>query len=325
MIGERLGKYTILETIGTGSMGVVYKAEDPEQSRPVALKLVRSHVLYDTALRERFLQGLLAASEIRHPGVNPILEIGDENDDFFVVTPYLQGKSLAQFAEGKSLPWRHAFAIACSAAEGLGAIHRGGAVHRAVKPSNIWLEANGSVLLLDCCVARFTEMHKSAGRSARPPKVDFADTLIPLGALAYMSPEQVRGAAVDHRTDIFSLAAVLYEMLTGRHPFEARNSLSRMSAILEGEPPPASSRAPGIPCEVDAILNKAMAKSPENRYQTVGEFADVLRAMQENPAPPMPATRSTRVGFGISPAVPIAVMILLLTLIAGIYYFLTLN
>jgi serine/threonine-protein kinase len=324
MIGERLGKYTILETIGTGSMGVVYKAEDPALSRPVALKLVRSHILYDTALRERFLQGLLAASEIHHPAVNQILEIGDENDDFFIVTRFLEGRTLGQLAEGKAVPWRQAFAIALSVADGLAAIHRGGAVHRGVKPSNIWLETDGNVLLLDCCVARFTEMHKQSARSSRPPKIDFADTLIPLGALAYMSPEQVRGAAVDHRTDIFSLAAVLYEMLTGRHPFEARNSLSRMSAILEAEPPPASSRTPGTPFGVDAILGRAMAKSPENRYQTVGEFAEALRLVRESPAAPMPAPRSTRKAR-LSPAMQIGIVTLLLALVAAIVYFLTLN
>jgi serine/threonine protein kinase len=319
MIGERLGKYTILETLGTGSMGTVYKAEDPDRRLPVVVRLVRAQVLFDAERRERFLQQMLLASGIRHPALCPILEIGDENDDLFVVTPYISGKTLARYTEGKLLPWRTSVNIAAGIAEALSAVHAAGAVHRAVKPSNIWLKEHGAILLSDCGVARFTEIEKPSRSGPRLARVDFADTLIPLGALSYMSPEQIRGAAVGHRSDIFSLGAVLYELLTGKHPFEARNSLSRMSAILEGQPPAPSARVPGVPIELDRILRKALEKSPEDRYSTMDEFASALRSVCRNPGMSMPAAVPRRPDFRF--AAWTAGVLLILALAAGIYYF----
>jgi serine/threonine-protein kinase len=320
MIGERLGKYTILQTLGTGSMGTVYKAEDPDQRRPVAVRLVRSHVLFDAERRERFLQQMLLASEIRHPALCPILEIGDENDDFFVVTPYIGGRTLARYTEAKPLPWRTSINVAVAVAEGLSAVHAAGAVHRAVKPSNIWVNEDGSILLSDCCVARFTEIVRPIRRGPHRARVDFADTLIPLGALSYMSPEQVRGTAVGHRSDIFSLGAVLYELLTGKHPFEARNSLSRMSAILEGQPPAASARVPGVPFELDRILRKALEKSPEDRFATMDDFAAALRAVYRNPGLFLPPAAPHRPDFPIA-GWTVGVLLFLILIAAGFYYF----
>ncbi len=279
MIGEKLGKYTILETLGSGSMGTVYKAEDPD-SRVVALKLIRSQVLYDIERRERFLQGILAASLVHHEGLCPILELGDDSDDFFLVMPYLEGKTLEQYVERKPLPWPRALDIVLSAAEALSAAHSAGALHRGLKPSNIWILKNGSVVVTDCSVARFTEISRRRLTRAGQSRVEFADTLIPLAALAYMSPEQVRGEAVDCRTDIFSLGAILYEMLSGRHPFDARNSLSRMSAILEANPPLPSSKLGSIPPQLSEIVRKSLAKEPANRYGTMSEFATDLRAVR---------------------------------------------
>ncbi len=279
MIGEKLGKYTILETLGSGSMGTVYKAEDPA-GRLVAVKLVRSQVLYDSERRERFLQGLLAASLVHHDGLCPILELGDDNDDFFVVMPYLEGRRLEQYLERRPLPWPRALDIVISAADALSAAHAAGALHRGLKPSNIWILKDGSVVVTDCSVARFTEIARRALTRTGGPRVEFADTLIPLAALAYMSPEQVRGEAVDCRTDIFSLGAILYEMLTGRHPFDARNSLSRMSAILEANPPLPSSRLGSIPPQLSEIVRKSLAKEPVNRYGSMSEFAGELKAVR---------------------------------------------
>lgn len=279
MIGEKLGKYMILETLGTGNMGTVYKAEDPE-GQIVAIKLVRSQVLFDVERRERFLQGILAASLARHEGICPILEIGDDNDDFFVVMPYLEGRTLEQCLEHKPVPWQRAVAIAIAVGQALAAAHAGRAVHRGLKPSNIWLQKEGTIIVADCSIARFTEMPKRPRTKSPGPRVDFADTLIPLAALAYMSPEQVRGDHVDARTDIFSLGAILYEMLTGRHPFDARNSLSRMSAILEAEPPPLTSKLGIIPQDLDRIVRKALAKEPSDRYGSMQDLVTQLETVQ---------------------------------------------
>jgi serine/threonine-protein kinase len=176
------------------------------------------------------------------------------------------------------------------------AIHDAGATHRALKPANIWIlnDHEPKVLLSDCCIARFTEIAKRGRIRSFGLGMDFAETLIPLGALAYMSPEQVRGEPVDCRTDIFSLGVVLYEMLSGRHPFETRNSLSCISAILEAEPPSLLSKHVVIPPQLGSILRKALAKNREDRYQSIKELlreldgarvnASLQRAPREMPA-----------------------------------------
>ena|SRR5437867_2531721 len=282
MIGEKLGKYTILENLGTGSMGSVYKAEDPTVGRLVALKLVKSRTLYSPEKRERFLQGLLAASEARHPGICPILEIGDDNDDFFVVMPFLEGQTLDQYTRGRALPWKDALDIAVRAGEALAAGHAAGAVHRGLKPANLWILKDGQVLVTDFGMARFTELGRG-GRMTLPSKrkLEFADTIIPMAALAYMSPEQVRGSPVDYRSDIFSFGAMLYEMLTGAHPFESLNSLSRMHAILEGDPAPAGSRGVLLPVELNSVLQRALAKAPEARYPNMHALLVELRQVRD--------------------------------------------
>jgi eukaryotic-like serine/threonine-protein kinase len=285
MIGEKLGKYTIQEVIGTGSMGTVYKAEDPE-GQTVAIKLIRSQILYNMERRERFLQCALIASETRHKAICPILEIGDDNDDFFIIMPFVSGKTLEQYMGKKPIPWAKAFDIALEAGAALQAIHKAGTVHRGLKPANVWIlnDREHSVLLSDCCIARFTEIG-DCGRRGRNPisGLDFADTLIPLGALAYMSPEQVRGEPVDCRTDVFSLGVILYEMLSGRHPFESRNPLSQISAILEGEAPPLSHKQTDIPTGINSILRQALSKAPESRPQNMDELLAAIQTVR-NPA-----------------------------------------
>jgi len=282
MIGEKLGKYTILENLGTGSMGSVYKAEDPTAGRLVALKLVKAHTLYSPEKRERFLQGLLAASEARHPGICPILEIGDDNDDFFVVMPFLEGQTLDQYMSGRALPWKEAFDIAIRAGEALAAGHAAGAVHRGLKPANFWILKDGQVVVTDFGMARFTELEKG-GRMTLPSKrkLEFADAIIPMAALAYMSPEQVRGSPVDYRSDIFSFGVMLYEMLTGSHPFESRNSLSRMHAILEADPALVASRGVPLPPELNLVLQRALAKAPEGRHPNMHALLVELRQVRD--------------------------------------------
>jgi len=310
MIGEKLGKYTLLGAIGTGSMGTVYKAEDSATGSLVAVKLIRSKVLYDRERRERFLREIFPAMGIQHRGICPILEIGDDNDDFFVVMPFLEGSTLEHRMGQKALPWEHALDIAIGTAEGLAAAHAGGAIHRGLKPANVWILRDGSVLVTDCALARFTEISKDSGKA---PKANFAETLIPMGALAYMSPEQIRGNAVDSRTDIFSLGVLLYEMLTGHHPFESRNSLSRMSAIVEANPVAVTSRA-HVPAELDEVVSKALAKSPQDRYQSVTQLADSLRAIREKlPRPTSPALTAVK-SIGFFPRKTVMLLLLLLSL-----------
>jgi eukaryotic-like serine/threonine-protein kinase len=285
MIGEKLGNYTIVEIVGSGSMGTVYRAEDPD-GRPVAVKFVRSQILSSMAKRERFLQCLLTSSLVRHEGICPILEIGDDNDDFFVIMPFVQAQTLEQYMGKGPVPWTRALSISTAIASALEALHNAGAPHRGLKPANIWIRDahEPAIMLSDCCVARFTEIARRGEMRSCSVSVDFADTLIPLGALAYMSPEQVRGDTVDFRTDIFSFGVVLYEMLTGRHPFDAQSSLSRISAILEAEPPPLDSLQPPVRSQLDPIVRRALAKNPDDRYQSIRAFTDDLKRVQQDPA-----------------------------------------
>jgi eukaryotic-like serine/threonine-protein kinase len=281
MIGEKLGRYTIIEEIGSGSMGTVYRAGDGLDGRPVALKLVRANVLYDAERRERFLQCMLAASEIRHPGICPILEIGDDEDDFFVVTPFLQGETLDHVIRHHGTSLSQALRYAVAAGEALQAVHAAGAIHRAFKPANVWLQPDGSVILTDCGLARFTEIESRDKHQARLNRIDCADTIIPMSALAYMSPEQVRGDELDHRSDIFSFGVVLFEMMAGRHPFEARNSLARMSAILEAEPVFPALRRASLPRGSEAVIWKALSKNPVDRYGTMEQMLEHIRQLRD--------------------------------------------
>lgn len=258
-------------------MGAVYKAEDPG-GELVAVKVVRSQVLYNMEKRERFLQCLLVASEIRHQGICPILEIGDDNDDFFIIMPFVRGKTLERYMGKTAVPLNHALDIGLSIVSTLKSIHEAGAAHRGLKPANIWIvdQEELRVILTDCCIARFTELGRRWKSRTHRMSMDFADTLIPLGALEYMSPEQVRGEPVDHRTDIFSLGVVLYEMLAGRYPFTAATSLSRISAILEADPAPLFPREGSLPRQLDLILRKSLAKDPRDRFQNIADLESEL-------------------------------------------------
>jgi eukaryotic-like serine/threonine-protein kinase len=282
MIDEKVGKYTIVEIVGIGNIGTVYKAEDPE-GRLVAIKHVRSHILCSMEKRELFLQCALAASEIRHKGICPIIEIADENDDFYIITPFVTGKTLDKYMVKKNLPWLRSLDIVLEAGEALAAIHATGVAHRGLKPANIWIlnDPPLSVLLSDCCIARFTEIADREKVRSSGFEVDSADSLIPLGALSYMSPEQVRGDPIDCRTDIFSLGVVLYELLSGRHPFETRDSIACISSILEAEPSPFAAKHASTPFGLDSIIYKALAKKPAMRYQNIKEMLADLQSVRD--------------------------------------------
>jgi serine/threonine-protein kinase len=302
MIGQEIGRYRVIECLGTGSMGSVYKAQDSETGRLVALKIIRSHILYDPPKRERFLHGLLAVMEIRSRALCPILEIGDQEDDFFVVMPLLEGRTLASRLEQGPLPWAEALQLAAEIGECLAAGHDAGALHRGLKPANIWLNPDGSALVMDFNMARFTELEKDGRTVSSGPKAEFADTIIPMAALASMSPEQVQGRSLDARTDVFSLGCVLYEMLTGHHPFESRSSLSRMHSILEGTPRPLTALKDDLPARIDALVLRALAKRPEERWPSMRSFVDEVRRVRDagdrNPVPPEPEESGPNAGTG---------------------------
>jgi serine/threonine protein kinase len=202
--------------------------------------------------------------------------------------PFLHGVTLEQYLGNGPLPWPYAVDISLEIGSALGAIHEGGAIHRGLKPANVWIVdgEHPHVLLSDCGIGRFTELPLKKRPRSCSLRTDIAATLIPPGALAYMSPEQVMGEAVDYRTDIFSFGVVLYEMLSGRHPFESRNSLSRISAILEAQPPPLLSKHVNIPVQLESILLRALAKNCSDRFQSMQELMDQIRIIRKKELSP---------------------------------------
>jgi eukaryotic-like serine/threonine-protein kinase len=291
MIGEKVGPYTILEIVGSGTLGTVYKAEDP-RGRQIALKLVRSQFLNTMEKREQFLQHALEASEICHQSLCPIYEIGDDNDDFFIVMPFIIGKTLAQYMAMRPLPWLSAVDIALATGSAIKAIHSANAVHRGVKPGHIWVldPHTPGVLLSDCCIGRFNEDSHGEKRKPIVAGVPMGAINVPLGTVAYMSPEQIRGEALDHRTDVFSLGVVLYEMLSGGHPFGARNSLSLIAAILESKPLPMMANPPAEIAKLESILRQALAKKREERHQSMSAMLAEITAVRNGAcASSMPA------------------------------------
>jgi len=262
MIGKTVSHYRIIEKIGEGGMGVVYRAEDLKLHREVALKFLPPDLTRDPEAKERFLREARAASSLEHSGICNIHQI-DETDDgqLFICMACYDGETLKQRIERGPLPPEEAADLAAQVARGLAAAHERGVVHRDIKPANILITGEGQAKILDFGLA------KLAGQTelTRPG--------VTLGTAAYMSPEQVGGRDVDRRTDIWSLGAILYEMITGRRPFEGGNAQAVMRAILDNEPEPPSGAEAGAAERLARIAAKALSKNPDDRYESADAFA----------------------------------------------------
>lgn len=276
------GKYSIIEPIGKGGMGVVYKAEDIRLKRTVALKFLSEELLDYPDTRERFMREARATAALSHPHICTIHEINEEDVRPFIVMEFVDGESLRQEIAGEPMDRTRALDIAVQAAEGLNEAHKKGIVHRDIKPGNIMLTAEGQVKILDFGLAKVL----GGSLITKEPMT--------MGTAAYMSPEQVRGEILDHRTDIWSLGIVLYEMLTGRLPFKGEYEQSLMYAIVNKEPESISKIQAGIPKELENVIYTALAKDPAERYQSMGEFLNDLKAVAEGLRPVKARTRPFR-------------------------------
>ena len=290
----KLGRYVIQSEVGRGAMGVVYKATDSVLERPVAVKTVNITLEreYADKYEKRFYQEAKAAGSLNHPNIVTIHDVGKAGDVVYMAMEYIEGVELRTLiGEGRRLRLSQALSIAAQVAEGLSFAHQRGVVHRDIKPANIMVVANGPVKITDFGIARM----RGSG--------DLTQTGMLLGSPKYMSPEQVIGKRADHRSDIFSLGVILYEMLCGTAPFNGENVTALMYQIVNFVPPPPSSLNDTVPELLDYIVAKMLAKPLEERYQDAAEVARDLRECERQVAEPLAATQPPR----SVPAAPIPV------------------
>ncbi|MFN7935394.1 MAG: protein kinase [Bryobacteraceae bacterium] len=269
MIGETISHYRILSKLGEGGMGVVYLAEDTKLQRQVALKFLSTDEVRPED-RERFLREARSAATIQHPNVCPIHAVEEEDGRLFFAMAYIKGRTIRQLLDNGPFPAERAVEIALQVAAGLSAAHQQGVVHRDIKSGNIILDEHGNAIILDFGLAT----HASAERITRSGKR--------VGTPAYMSPEQIQSAEVDHRTDLWSLGVLLFEMLTGRLPFREDGSFSVLFSIVQDTPPKLRQLRPDLPQELEEILSRALAKNPNERWQNAAQLASALRRLRSS-------------------------------------------
>ena len=248
------GKYRIIVPIGKGGMGVVYKAEDIKLERTVALKFLPVELTEDPEARERFIREAKAAAALSHPNICTVHEIGEDENQYFIAMECIEGQSLKEKTRKGALHHAEALNIAIQVAEGLEEAHKKGIVHRDIKPGNIMVMEKGQAKVMDFGLAKVF----GASLITKEAKT--------MGTVAYMSPEQAQGQSVDHRTDIWSLGVVLYEMLTGELPFKGEFDQSVIHSILSREPEPLTKVLPTIPKALENVVLTALAKNPTHRY-----------------------------------------------------------
>ncbi len=284
------GKYRIVEEIGRGGMGVVYRAHDAALARDVAVKVLPPEFASDPERLRRFEQEAKAAGQLNHPNILVVYDVGSYDGAPYLVTELLEGESLRQSLAGGELPVGQAIDYGMQVARGLAAAHEKGIVHRDLKPENVYITRSGFAKILDFGLAklRSTRMRPAeAPQASRDITVTEAGAII--GTAPYMSPEQAQGKPVDARTDLFSFGAVLYEMVTGHRAFDGDSSVSILSAILAKTPPAANTLVKGIPAALDRILKRCLEKDPENRYGSAAEVIRELKALELSLAPARPA------------------------------------
>jgi eukaryotic-like serine/threonine-protein kinase len=268
--GKRLGPYQIGERIGRGGMGDVYRGRDTRLGRTVAIKVLAPWLADDPQAIERFRQEAQAASALSHPNIITVYDIGLADLGPFIVTELLEGETLRAAIKSNRLTTAQALACMEQAATGLAAAHSKGIVHRDIKPDNLFVTSTGTVKILDFGVAKLNAPH--ADRPDTEPDEQF-------GTEGYMSPEQIRHDAVDHRTDIFSLGVVLYETLTGRKPFRGQSFADTQSKILSEDPPEVSQLRPGLTAAIDEVVRACLEKVPSQRFDSAADVARTLRAV----------------------------------------------
>ena len=278
LVGQSFGPYQINARSGFGGMGEVYMAQDSRLQRKVALKLLPDYLSIDDERVRRFQQEARAISALNHPNILTIYEIGQIDARHFIATEFIEGDTLRQRLMKTQMKIGEVVDVATQVAGALSAAHQAGIVHRDIKPGNIMLRPDGVVKVLDFGIAKLTEQK---GNDPEAETLIQTQQGIVIGTAQYMSPEQARGLKVDTRSDIFSLGIVIYEMLTGRVPFAGQTMTDVLASILMVEPPPPSQSAGGVPDELQRIVQNALQKDKDERYQTAGELLNDLKVLKQ--------------------------------------------
>src|SRR5512138_1149083 len=271
-VGETIGPYEVLSQLGSGAMGIVYLAQDIRLGRKIALKLLPSQFTNDKDRLRRFQQEARAASALNHPNILTVYEVEQRDGLHYIATEFVDGVTLRQHMQTRRLTLDEVLNIASQVASALQAAHAAGIAHRDIKPENIMIRADGYIKVLDFGLAKLTENELSQAAAETNPGVV-------MGTPRYMSPEQARGLDIDLRTDIFSLGTVIYEMVTGKLPFEGETTSDVIAALIKDEPESMRLTVPEVPLEFERVVKKALAKDVGLRYQTITEFLTDLQRL----------------------------------------------
>jgi TolB-like protein/Flp pilus assembly protein TadD len=279
LVGRTLGRFRVSAPLGAGGMGEVWRARDERLDRDVALKVLPAAVADDPDRLERFGREARALARLSHPNILAIHDFGEDQGITYAITELLEGETLRERLARGPLPWREATEITASIADGLASAHDHGVVHRDLKPENLFLTSDGRVKVLDFGLARL-ELPEAAPLSSAPTETAPGRVL---GTVGYMAPEQARGRPADHRSDLFALGCLLYEMLSGERAFVGETCADVLAAILGREPAPLSHAAPGVPPSLHPIVERCLRKAPEQRFQSAGDLAFALRSLSTAP------------------------------------------
>jgi serine/threonine protein kinase len=328
MVGRTVLHYRLIEKIGSGGMGEIYKAQDARLNRFVAIKALTAAKSGDADRRRRFIQEAQAASALNHPNIITIHDIISEPDTDYLVMEFVAGMTLLDLIPSGGLRVPQVLRYSCQMADALSAAHAAGIIHRDFKPGNVMITSSGLVKVLDFGLAKLTD-RSPVGQFEAAATVSHMPLTVEgsiMGTVSYMSPEQAEGKRVDARSDIFSFGAVVYEMVTGRRAFRGDSSVSTLSAVLRDDVRPISETAPDVPLELEQIIDRCLRKSPDNRFQAMKEVEQALivlrrqsdsgvlyRPISNPPAPPVPAvppvSEDPQIGSrppGETPTVPTA-------------------